>query len=292
MAARRIHLLFTAVVLAAGLHANAQDSRTAKAVLDSSSLVHYLDPFTSYPGGIKQSLRGLGWLDPTPRFLRTTSIIPSTRPVLTYGSWPLTNGLMAKPLVGEGIPGFYAAPVEPVMIERADVENTDQREPNSYYYFYRNKIEIKPPSFNNGQLVAPNFERPHFEDPQVERPDFDLRGVARATLKRYPNRRYETIPGGLKYQQKNRSQPSGELAAPKRRHRPASYWDVNDARNDPRAGNDPELVMEDRRKIYWRANYNFRNPSENIDAKDPKPSYAIRPTYQPEFRRRRPIGGF
>lgn len=291
MANRRPFNLLIAVLVTVG-SVSAQDSRTAKAVLDSSSIVHYLDPFTSVPGGIKQSLRGLGWLDPTPRFLRTTSKIPSTQTVLTYQGWPLTNGLMAKPLVGRGIPGFYAAPVESVMIERPDVENTNRREPNSYYYFYRSKIEIKPPSFNNGQLVAPEFEYPHFEDPQFERPDFDLRGVSEAALKRYPNRVFQTLPGGIKYQRKNRAQPTGEIAAPKRRHRPASYWDVFDARNDPRAGDDPELIMEDRRKIYWRANYNFRNPNERIDPKDPKPSYNVRPTYLPEFRRIRPVGGF
>lgn len=291
VACRPNHLLIALLFLAA-LKVSAQDTRTAKAVLDSSSIVHYLDPFTSVPGGIKQSLRGLGWLDPTPKFLRTTSIIPSTQPVLTYQTWPLTNGLMAKPLVGRGIPGFYSPPVERIMIERPDIANTNEREDNAYYYFSRSKIEIRPPSFNNGQLVAPDFEYPQFIDPQFERPDFDLRGVSKAALKRYPNRRFKTLPGGIKYQRANASQPTGEVAAPKRRFRSASYWDVFDADNDPRAFDDPDLVTEDRRKIYWRANFDFRNPNENIDPKDPKPSYSIRPVFQPEFRRNRPVGGF
>ena len=64
-----------------------------------------------------------------------------------------------------------------------------------------------------------------------------------------------------------------------------------DAKNDPRAGSDPEVAMETRRKTYWRANFDFRKPHEFMDPKDPKPSYSIRPVYLPEYRGARYPGG-
>ena len=284
------HCLLIAVALGSG-RLSAQDSATTKAVLDSSSIVHYLDPYTSFPGGIKQSLRGLGWLDPTPKMLRTTSVIPSTREHLTYQDWPLTNGLMAKGWMSGGLPAFYAPAVEPVMIEAPDIENTRTREPNAYYYFHREKIEIKPPSFNNKQLVAPDFERPQFVDPEFERPQYDLRNVAASALKRFPAYNRDVEAGGIRHSRHIAAQVRGEDAAPRRRFRAASFWDVNTARNDPRSGVDPEVRMETRRRTFWQANFNFRNPNEHIDPKDPKPSYAVRPYYLPEYRGARFPGG-
>jgi hypothetical protein len=267
------------------------DSRTARAVLESSSIVHRKDPFTSVPRGIKQSLYGLGWLDSTPQMLRQTAVIPSTQFQLTYQDWPLTNGLMAKGWMSGGIPGFYSPPVEPVWIEAPDMENVNARIPNAYWYFQKSKIEIKPPSFNNGQLVAPNFEQPRIIIPRFERPDYDLRGVSLAALKRYPDARFDTLPGGVNYELRHRAQPTGEQAAPRRRFRAASIWDVFDAKNDPRPGDDPEVSRERRRKTYWRGNFNFRDPNEGIDPRDPKPSYSIRKAYQPNYGRTYYPGG-
>ena len=287
---RCIRILLVIFVLACrGLMA--QDSATTKAVLDSSSLVHYLDPYTSFPGGIKQSLRGLGWLDPTPKMLRTTSVIPSTREHLTYQDWPLTNGLMAKGWITGGLPAFYAPPVEPVMVEAPDIENTRTREPNAYWYFHKEKIEIKPPSFNNGQLIAPDFERPQFVDPEFERPRYDLRNVAISALKRFPAYDKESEPGGIRYSRHIAAQVRGDEAAPRRRFRAASFWDVHRASNDPRSGVDPEVRMETRRRTFWQANFDFRKTDEQIDPKDPKPSYSVRPYYLPEYRGARYPGG-
>jgi hypothetical protein len=221
MAVLRFNLVVWLLLLVVG-RCPAQDSMTAEAVLDSSSIVHYLDPFTSFPGGIKQSLRGLGWLDPTPKALRQTSIIPSTREHLTYQQWPLTNGLMAKGWITGGLPAFYAPAVEPVNVEYPDVENTRTREPNAYVYFKWEKIEIKPPSFNNGQLIAPDFEKPRFVDPEFERPQYDLRNVAISALKRFPAYNDPVEAGGIRFSRHIAAQVRGEEAAPRRRFRQAS----------------------------------------------------------------------
>lgn len=296
------------------------DTRSVDAVIDTSSIVHYLDPFTSNPGGLKQSLRGLGLmdipfstlpgadkrthkgnakLDPNRKFLRMTSIIPSTQFQLTYQHWPLTNGLMAKGLVARGLPGFYSPPVEPLGIEPPDMENVNARIPNAYWYFTKAKIDIKPPAYvpdslatrNYDTLVAKDIEEPRIIIPRFERPDFDLRGVSEATLKRFPNRLFDTIPGGIQFVNRNKAQPTGESAAPRRRFRAASIWDVFEAPNDPRPGDDPELIREIRRESYYRANFDFRDPDEGIDPKDPKPSYSIRKAYQPNYGRLYRPGG-
>lgn len=269
----------------------AQDSSTAAAALDSSSPAHYLDPFSSFPGGIKQSLRGLGWLDSTPKMLRQTSIVPSTREHLTYQQWPLTNGLMAKGLMSGGLPAFYAPPVEPVDMIPPDFENTNYREPNSYLYFHRGKTEIKPPTFNNGQLVAPDFERPQYVEPAFERPQYDLRNVAVSALRRFPDHDQATAGGGRRFSRSIAAQVRGEEASPRRRFQPASFWDVNVSRNDPRPGDAPVVKMETKRRTYWNANYDFRKTDEHLDPKDPKPSYSIRPVYQPEYKGARYPGG-
>ena len=299
----------------------AVETRSARAVTDSSSIVHYLDPFTSNPGGIKRSLRNLGWddmpfqsrevdpnrrfrgpawLDPTRKYLRITSIVPATQFNLTYQHWPLTNGLMAKGWIARGLPSFYTPAVEPINVEKPYIENTNEREPNAYYYFSKSKIDIKPPTFQpdhlanrrEDSLVKPEFEEPKYIDPLFIRPDFDLRGVNQAALKRYPDRHLVTLPGGLRHERANSAQPTGEQVAPQRRFRSASMWDVFVAKNDPRPGDDPEVVMETRRRTYYNANFEMRNPDERLDPTDPKPSYNVRPSFQPEFRRIRYPGQF
>jgi hypothetical protein len=284
--------LFALALLICQAPSRAADTRTVEVIRDSSSLPHKQDPFTSTAGLIKQTLEGLGYFDATPPLLRETTVEPSTLATMTYTQWPLTNRLMAKTWVSAGVPGFYVPPIEFPNIEYPHIENTNEREPNSYVYFHTGQPDIKQPSFNNGQLVAPDFIEPTIDIPYYERPDFDLTGVDPLALRRFTTRNSDAVAGGLEYDAKLKSIKVGFRRLPGGQFRSASIWDYHDAPNDPRAGNDADRQRERRHAIYRRANFNYRNPSEQIDPKDPKPSYAIRKAFVPEFRVIRYPGGF
>lgn len=293
MGLRPIQFLLVLMALALGIAKSpAPDTRMIEVIRDSSSIPHKQDPFTSTPGLIRKTLEGLGYLDPTPHMLRQTSIIPSTMATMTYTEWPLTNRLMPKPWVGRGVPGFYVPPIQRAQIEYPEIENTRDREPNSYLYFHTQQTDIKPPSFNNGQLVAPNHEQPRIEIPLYKRPDFDLTGVDAMALRAFAMRRTNAVPGGIAFDDKLKAIQVGYRRLPGGQFRSASIWDFHDAPNDPRAGNDEDRQRERRHAIYRRANFDYRNPREEIDPKDPQPSYSIRDEYMPEFRVIRYPGGF
>jgi hypothetical protein len=284
--------LFALALLLCNATSRAADTLTVEVIRDSSSLPHKQDPFTSTAGLIKQTLEGLGYFDATPHMLRQTTVEPATLATMTYTQWPLTNRLMAKAWVARGVPGFYVPPIEYPDIEYPDIENTNEREPISYIYFHTGQPDIKPPSFNNGQLVAPDRIEPNIDIPYYERPDFDLTGVDPLALRRFTTRNSGVVAGGLEFDDKLKAIKVGYRRLPGGQFRSASIWDYHDAPNDPRAGDDSDRQRERRHAIYRRANFNYRNPRESIDPKDPKPSYAIRKVFVPEFRVIRYPGGF
>lgn len=159
-------------------------------------------------------------------------------------------------------------------------------------YFHTGQPDIRPPSFNNGQLVAPDRIEPNIDIPYYERPDFDLTGVDPLALRRFTTRNSGVVAGGLEFDDKLKAIKVGYRRLPGGQFRSASIWDYHDAPNDPRAGDDSDRQRERRHAIYRRANFNYRNPRESIDSKDPKPSYAIRKVFVPEFRVIRYPGGF
>jgi len=306
MSAIKITLAGLMAVVGLG-EAVAQDAMAFKTVIESSSLQHYRDPLSSIPGGLKQSLAGLGFLDPTPRLLRRTTTTPSTKPVLTHQEWPLEPGLLPKGWVGPGLPGFYSPPVEPVPMLPPDFESTRVREGKSYVYFKRmesvdkwgraespNRLQPLPteiPNYLRPDTEAAILEQPLFEEAMFEVPQFDLRNVELSALRRSPTGGKEVVAGGWRYERRNTRPALGVQAAPRRRFKNLSYWEANVAPNDSRSSRDPNLAMEVENRNLLKTNFELRNPEQRRDPRDPAPSYSVRPFYQPEYRGARSAGG-
>ncbi len=274
--------LLICVLLLSVAHSPAPDSHMIEVIRDSSSLPHKQDPSTSTAGLIRQTLEGLGLLGPDAPLLHQTTVTPSTMETMTYTQWPLADRLMPKPWVEQGVPGFYVPAVEPPDIIYPVIENTWERKPNSYVYSHSEQTDIRPPSYNNGQLVAPSHENP----------DFDLTGVSALALRKFATRNTNAIAGGLAFADKLKAIQAGFRRLPGGQFRSASIWDFYDAPNDPRAGNDEDRVREQRHAVYRRSRFDYRNPREQLDPKDPQPSYSIREACLPEFRTICYPGGF
>ena len=176
--------------------AKGQDPRQIK-----GNLFGYYEPRSSFPGGIKQALAGLGYFQSTDRAMRKTEVTQSTVENVTFQSWPLTNGLLPQPWVARGIPSVYAPAIEPPEIEQPEFQDKLQFE----------KIEFDSwgfPEKLGGEAV--HYQRVQFEqrtvmDPLFVRAQFDQRVTSERALRRFMVLTNGSYPGGIFHLSRNES---------------------------------------------------------------------------------------
>ncbi|MFA6547180.1 MAG: hypothetical protein WCS99_22375 [Limisphaerales bacterium] len=297
----------------------APDSVSLRILEQTGSRVALEDPLTFNAGTIHQGLAALGHTDKTPRAERTTTdnrAFPATLESMTVASWPLlpgltTKGMVAKPddaaMMMRLQPGLtskanealtrrvgYYPPIQDADIVKPQFQRMERQYPQTQP---ANVIRpgTRPPSLLIDGYAWLRTERPHIEEPHHERPQYDYSGppfIFNAPPELLRNPLIVNDPSMLRLFVKTNE--SGKTAAsiaavgaakPVRRLRSASFWDTEEAPNNPRSDYDTATDYETKARNATKALFDLRDPHNPTSPNDPKPSYDTRPYFNPPGRR-------